>query len=72
MGSAVVLQFPCGGEVADRGLELITKAAAAAYLGVGERTLDRLRKHAALPMYEIAGRVYFRRAELDAWRIRRT
>lgn len=68
--TADILPFPNRRSEAD--MVFITKAAAAAHLGVGERTLDRLRER-GLPAHRVKSRLYFRRAELDAWsRGRRT
>jgi len=46
---------------------LITRDAAAAYLGMGVRTLDRLKACQAVPCIKRGRSVRFDRRELDAW-----
>ena len=63
-----VLQWPGGRHLGNLDTVLITKAQAAAFLGVGERTLDRYMKATPPPpSHRVGNRLYFRRAELSAW-----
>lgn len=47
--------------------DLITRDAAAAYLGVSESTLGRIISDGLLPFYRIRGRVRISTADLDAY-----
>lgn len=66
--TADIYQWPGGRRLGALDTLLITKAQAAAHLGVGERTLDRYLKFSPPPpSHRIGSRLYFRRAELSAW-----
>lgn len=62
-----VRRFPDGEPVTPEDMALVGKAAAAAYLGVSERTLDRYVREYGAPCHRLGGRVWFRRVELAAW-----
>lgn len=47
--------------------DLLSRDGAAAYLGVSDKTLDRIIRDGLLPFYKIRGRVRISTADLDAY-----